>query len=49
MVKVLHDAFGIRQGYMVTIHSKDHLAWIDAMSGMLFYPSPEGPPEAMAS
>ena len=21
MVKVLHDAFGIRQGYMVTIHS----------------------------
>jgi hypothetical protein len=28
---------------------KDHLAWIDAMSGMLFYPSPEGPPEAMAS
>src|SRR6478752_4482417 len=28
---------------------KDHLAWIDAMSGMLFYPSAEGPPEAMAS
>ena len=28
---------------------KDHLAWIHAMSGMLFYPSPEGPPEAMAS
>ena len=23
---------------------KDHLAWSDAMSGMLFYPSPEGRP-----